>query len=156
MSNPCTKQGFQQLKERLKELVFKARPKVIAEIAEARSHGDLKENAEYHAAKEKQALIEAQINQISTSIAQADIIDTNKISSDKIQFGAFVEYKNITTGEVFEWQLVGKDEANIEQKKISIFSPIAKALIGKKENDVVKVTTMRGDCELKILFVEYK
>jgi transcription elongation factor GreA len=156
MSNPCTQQGFQMLKDKLQGLISKERPKVIEEIAEARSHGDLKENAEYHAAKEKQAMIEAQIAQLQTSLAEARVIDTKNIDSEKIQFGAIVEYENVATKEISEWQLVGKDEADFTQKKISIFSPIAKGLIGKREGDTVKIITPKGELQLHILSIEYK
>ena len=155
MSNPCTKEGYKILKNRLRKLISNDRHAIIKDIAQARSHGDLKENAEYHAAKEKQGMIEAQIAQLSSTIADAQIIDTTQIKSEKIQFGATVEYEDLTTKKIYKWYLVGKDEADIENQKMSIFSPIAKGLVGKKEGDSVKIKTLKGILNLNILSVEY-
>ncbi len=155
MSNPCTKEGYKILKNRLRKLISNDRHAIIKDIAQARSHGDLKENAEYHAAKEKQGMIEAQIAQLSSTIADAQIIDTTQIKSEKIQFGATVEYEDLTTKKIYKWYLVGKDEVDIENQKMSIFSPIAKGLVGKKEGDSVKIKTLKGILNLNILSVEY-
>ena len=156
MPYPCTKEGYQKLKSELKLLVTKERPKVIEEIAVARSYGDLKENAEYHAAKEKQGMIEARIAVLNESLSNLQVVDISNVESDKIQFGAIVEYENLDTGEVFCWQLVGKDEADIENNKISILSPIGRSLIGKEEGDEVEVETPKGKQNLNILSVKYK
>ena len=157
MNNPCTKEGYKALKDKLQQLTSKDRPKVIDEIATARALGDLKENAEYHAAKEKQALLEAQIQELSNSIANANIIDVknSNINKDRIQFGAIVEYENLETNTTSKWQLVGKDEADVEKKKISIFSPIAKGLIGKQEGEQVKIKTPKSTIHLEILSIKY-
>ena len=155
MSNPCTKEGYKILKNRLRKLISNDRQAIIKDIAQARSHGDLKENAEYHAAKEKQGMIEAQIAQLSSTIADAQIIDTTQIKSEKIQFGATVEYEDLATKKIYKWYLVGKDEVDIENQKMSIFSPIAKGLVGKKEGDSVKIKTLKGILNLNILSVEY-
>ena len=117
MARPCTPEGYKKLKTELEFLIQKERPKVIAEIAEARSHGDLKENAEYHAAKEKQGWIESRIAELNQSLSELEAIDVSAIKSTKIQFGATVKYENIDTEESVQWQLVSSEEADVQKKK---------------------------------------
>lgn len=132
------------------------RPKIINAIAEARAHGDLRENAEYHAAKEQQAFVEGRIAEIESRLANAEIIDTSRLSaSGRVVFGATVELTAIETSEEVRYQIVGEMEANVESGLVSISSPIARALIGKEEGEVVVVVTPAGEVEYEILSVEY-
>ena len=153
---PITVAGLKKLKEELEDLKNIKRPKIIAAIAEARAHGDLKENAEYHAAKEQQALSEGRIQQINDIIARANVIDVTSIeNSGKIIFGCTVELINVETKEQKTFKIVGKDEADIKKNLIYFRSPIGKALIGKKKKEIVTVTTPSGEKNFEITDVEY-
>ena len=149
---PITLNGLEKLKEELVFLKEKKRPKIVAAISEARSHGDLKENAEYHAAKEEQAHNEGRITEINDIIARANVIDVTKINNEgKVIFGATVNLENLDNGEKITYKIVGKDEADLKQKLIYFQSPIGKGLIGKNKNDLVEITTPAGikNCEIK-------
>ena len=153
---PITVNGLNKLKEELIYLKEKRRPEIISAIAEARSHGDLKENAEYHAAKEQQSHSEGRIQEINDIIARANVIDITKFSNDgKIIFGSTVDLKNLDTGENLEYTIVGKDEADINKKLIFYKSPIGKGLIGKNKNDLVKINTPAGIKNFEIKDVKY-
>lgn len=141
---PMTPAGHKRLKEELDQLKSVERPKVIREIATAREHGDLRENAEYHAAKEKQGFIEGRIALIEDALARAEVIEPERVAGEKIAFGAFVKLSNTTTSEEVSYQLVGPMEADIDHGRISVSSPIAKAMIGKEVGDEVKVQTPNG------------
>ena len=153
---PITVAGAERLRKELLELKTKARPRIIQAIAEARAHGDLKENAEYHAAKEQQSFIEGRIAEIDSKLSRAEVIDVKTINANgKVVFGATVDLINEETGEEVTYQIVGDDEADIKQKKISISSPIARALIGKEEGDVATVKAPGGIKEYEIVAVKY-
>ena len=153
---PITNAGLIKLKEELIFLKEKKRPKIIAAIAEARSHGDLKENAEYHAAKEQQSHNEGRIEEINDIIARANVIDITKFSNDgKIIFGSTVFLENLDTGEKLEYRIVGKDEADLKKKLIFFKSPIGKGLIGKNKNDLVEINTPAGVKNFEIKDVKY-
>ena len=153
---PITISGLEKLKEELIFLKEKKRPEIVAAIAEARSHGDLKENAEYHAAKEQQSHNEGRIEEINDIIARANIIDITKFSNDsKIIFGSTVDLKNLDTGEKLEYKIVGKDEADLKKKLIYYKSPIGKGLIGKSKNDLVEINTPAGVKKFEIKDVKY-
>ena len=141
---PMTEAGYKNLQDELKKLVNKERPAIIAAITEARGHGDLSENAEYQYAKEQQSLIESKISELENTIVQAEIIDISKLSGKEIKFGATVKIKDKETGEQSTYQIVGEYESDIENKKISINSPMARGLIGKSENDVVEINSPKG------------
>lgn len=151
-----TKQGYEQLEEEHKRLKFVERPAVLEQLQTAREHGDLKENAEYHAAREKQSFNEGRIQELENIIANAEIIDVKKMSGNKVLFGATVDIVDCKTDEEKILQIVGEYEANLEKGKISNSSPIARALIGKEEGDVVKVQTPGGLKEYEILKVSFK
>ncbi len=153
---PITIQGLENLKKELIFLKEKKRPEIVAAISEARSHGDLKENAEYHAAKEQQSHNEGRIQEIENTIAIAEIIDVTKISNDgKIIFGSTVFLKNLDTNEKIQYKIVGKDEADLEKKLIYFKSPIGKGLIGKNKKDLVEIKTPAGVKNFEIIDVEY-
>lgn len=153
---PMTTAGAEQLREELKELKSVARPNVIAAIAEARAHGDLRENAEYHAAREQQSFIEGRIGDIEYKLANAQIIDVSSLAQNgKVVFGVTVVLADEDSGEEIRYQIVGEDEADIKAQRISINSPIARALIGKEEGDVVLVRTPGGDKEYEVVEVLY-
>jgi len=153
---PITDNGLNKLKEELIYLKEKKRPEIIAAIAEARSHGDLKENAEYHAAKEQQSHNEGRIEEINDIIARANVIDVTKLSNDgKIIFGSTVNLENLDTGEKLEYKIVGKDEADLKKKLIYYKSPIGKGLIGKNKNDFVEINTPAGVKNFEIKGVKY-
>ena len=153
---PITIKGLENLKSELDELKNIKRPKIVAAIAEARSHGDLKENAEYHAAKEQQALLESRVIAINDVIARANVIDVTKIENDgKVIFGSTVTVKDLETNKETKYRLVGQDEANISNNLIYYKSPIGKSLIGKKLSDLVNVNTPSGERNFEILKVEY-
>ena len=153
---PITVNGLEKLKEELIFLKEKKRPEIIAAISEARSHGDLKENAEYHAAKEQQSHNEGRIQEIEDLIARANVIDVTKISNDgKVIFGSTVYLQNLDTNEKIQYKLVGKDEADLKKKLIFFQSPIGKGLIGKNKNDLVEVTTPAGIKNFEIIDVKY-
>jgi len=153
---PMTKKGAEALKSELTELKQVQRPRVVAAIAEAREHGDLKENAEYHAAREQQGFIEGRIQEIEAKLGTAQIIDVTTLSnSGKIIFGVTVDLVNLDNDDQASYQIVGDDEADIKLNKISINSPIARALIGKEEGDVTVVRTPKGEVEYEIVEVKY-
>ena len=153
---PITVIGLKNLKSELENLKNIQRPKVVEAIAEARSHGDLKENAEYHAAKEQQALIESRVITINDLIARANVIDVTKIDNDgKIIFGSTVKVQDLESNKEISYKLVGQDEADISKNLIFYKSPIGKALIGKNKGDVVNVNTPSGERNFEIKDVEY-
>ncbi|RYU59372.1 transcription elongation factor GreA [Methylolobus aquaticus] len=153
---PITTRGAEKLREELNHLKSVRRPKIIQAIAEARAHGDLKENAEYHAAREEQAFTEGRINEIEAKLANAQIIDVTRVNADgKVVFGATVDLEDLATGNTVTYQLVGEDEADIKQGLISISSPIARALIGKHVEDVATVQAPGGVREYEILQIRY-
>ena len=153
---PMTATGYQKLQNELKQLVNKERPDIIAAIAEARTHGDLSENAEYQYAKEHQSLIEGKISELETTIAQAEIIDVSKLSGKEIMFGATVIIEDNKTGEQSTYQIVGEYESNIENKKLSINSPMARGLIGKSKNDVVEINSPKGIKLYTVISVKFQ
>ena len=153
---PITTEGLEKLKKELKFLKEKKRPEIVSAIAEARSHGDLKENAEYHAAKEQQSHNEGRIQEIENSIAIANVIDVTKLNNNgKIIFGSTVSLQNLDTNEKIEYKIVGKDEADLKQKLIYFKSPIGKGLIGKNKSDLVEITTPNGVKNFEISDVKY-
>ena len=148
---PMTVAGEANLRQELERLKTKDRPKVIADIAEARAHGDLKENAEYHAAREQQGFIEGRIRELEYKLSQAQVIDVTKIPhTGKVIFGVTVELINLDTDETVRYQIVGDDEADIKARKISVNSPIARSLIGKEEGDIATVNTPSGVAEYEV------
>jgi transcription elongation factor GreA len=153
---PLTVEGAEMLTAELKKLKSEDRPKVIAAISEAREHGDLKENAEYHAAREQQGFIEGRIQDIEGKLGNATIIDVSKLPQNgKVVFGVTVDLVDEDSGDEVTYKIVGEDEADIKQNKISIGSPIAKALIGKEEGEVVDVTTPGGTRSFEVVEVKY-
>src|SRR5947209_5463223 len=152
---PMTAGGFQALDEELRRLKSQERPAITAAIAEARQHGDLSENAEYHAAKERQGWIEGRIAEIEDRMARAQIIDVSKLSGAQVKFGATVSVIDEDTDEKARYQIVGEHEADVRSGKISIASPIARAMIGKEKGDVVEVITPGGVKAYEILKVEW-
>lgn len=153
---PLTVAGAQKLREELEELKTVVRPRIIAAIAEARAHGDLKENAEYHAAREQQSFAEGRIAEIEGKLSNAQIIDVTKLDTNgKVVFGATVEIEDLDSGNQVTYQIVGEDEADIKSGRISVGSPIARALIGKEVEDVVVVKAPGGDIEYEILEIKY-
>ncbi len=153
---PITINGLEKLKDELVFLKEKKRPEIVAAISEARSHGDLKENAEYHAAKEQQSHNEGRIQEIEDIIARANVIDVTKISNDgKVIFGSTVFLQNLDTGEKINYKIVGKDEADLNQKLLYFKSPIAKGLIGRNKDDLVEVSTPAGVKNFEIIDVKY-
>ena len=153
---PITVEGLKKLKLELEDLKNVQRPKVVEAIAEARSHGDLKENAEYHAAKEQQGLIEGRVLAINDLIARANVIDVTKIENNgKVIFGSTTKLKDLKTDKEISYKLVGQDEANIKENLIFFKSPIGKALIGKDKSEMVTVNTPSGEKNFEILDVEY-
>ena len=153
---PITTKGLEKLKEELIFLKEKKRPEIVAAISEARSHGDLKENAEYHAAKEQQSHNEGRIQEIEDMIARANVIDVTKINNDgKVIFGSTVYLQNLDTQEKIDYKIVGKDEADLKEKLIYFQSPIGKGLIGRSKNDLVEVKTPSGTKNFEIIDVRY-
>ena len=150
-----TVEGYRALDEELKRLKTLERPAVIAAIAEARAHGDLSENAEYHAAKERQGWIEGQIADIEDRMARAQVIDVSKLSGSQIKFGATVSVVDEDTEEAARYQIVGEHEADVKSGRVSITSPIARAIIGKETGDVVEVLTPSGAKAYEITTVEW-
>ena len=157
-TEPITVEGAKKLQDELSDLINNKRQKVIQAIAEAREHGDLKENAEYHAAKEEQGHIEGRIQQIQAMLANAEIIDVSKLdkSSLKVVFGSTINVMDLDDDNKIKFKIVGDDEADIEQNLISYKSPVAKALIGKTKGDFVTVTTPKGEKSYEITKVIYK
>ena len=152
---PMTTRGYQSLTDELKRLKSVERPKNVREIEEARGHGDLSENAEFHAAKERQSLLDIQIREIEDRLARAQVIDVSTLSGEKVVFGATVALADGDTGNKVVYQIVGDHEAEPKNGKISISSPVARALIGKSEGDEVQVQTPTGVRSFEILNVEY-
>jgi transcription elongation factor GreA len=153
---PITSASLENLKEELIFLKEKKRPKIVAAISEARSHGDLKENAEYHAAKEEQSHNEGRITEINDIIARANVIDVTKLSNDgKVIFGSTVDLENLDTQEKITYKIVGKDEADLIKKLIFFQSPIGRGLIGKNKNDLVEIKTPAGVKNFEIKDVKY-
>ena len=153
---PITLNGLEKLKEELILLKEKKRPEIVAAIAEARSHGDLKENAEYHAAKEEQSHNEGRITEINDIIARANVIDVTKLTNEgKVIFGSTVYLENLDTGDKINYKIVGKDEANLKDKLSFFQSPIGKGLIGKNKNDLVEIITPAGKKNFEIKDVKY-
>ena len=153
---PITLLGLEKLKEELVFLKEKKRPKIVAAISEARSHGDLKENAEYHAAKEQQGLIEGRVLKINDLIARANVIDVTKIDNEgKVIFGSTIKVQDLDTNKEISYRLVGQDEADISKNLIFYKSPIGKALIGKNKDDLVSVDTPSGERNFEIKDVQY-
>ncbi len=150
-----TAEGYQALDAELKRLKSVERPTVIQAISEARSHGDLSENAEYHAAKERQAFIESRVAEIEDKIARAHVIDVSKLSGKHVKFGATVNLIDEDTGDKSKYKIVGEDESDVKAGKISITSPIARALIGKAEGDVVEVMAPGGARSYEIVKVKF-
>jgi transcription elongation factor GreA len=153
---PMTAAGHAAMEQELKQLKSVERPRIIAAISEARKHGDLSENAEYHAAKEQQGLNEARVAELEDALARADVIDVSKLSGDTVTFGATVEIVDEDTDEEVTYQSVGDNAADVKQGRISISSPIARALIGKSEGDSVEVATPGGGKSYEILKVRFK
>jgi transcription elongation factor GreA len=153
---PITPVGFQKLQEELHRLLKVDRPKNIKDISEARAHGDLSENAEYHAAKERQSFIEGKIQELKTKLALADVIDPSKISQSKIAFGAKVKLLDVDTDEEKTFILVGPDEADAKNGKISISSPVGKALLNKEIGDVVTIKVPAKTLEYEILEISFE
>ncbi|MDD2865286.1 MAG: transcription elongation factor GreA [Methylococcales bacterium] len=153
---PLTVKGAEKLKAELEELKTVVRPRIINAISEARAHGDLKENAEYHAAKEQQSFAEGRIGEIEGKLANAQIIDVTKIDAGgKVIFGATVEIEDLDSEKRVTYQIVGEDEADIKEGRISIGSPFARALIGKEVEDVVTVKAPAGDVDYEIIDIKY-
>ena len=153
---PITYQGLEKLKKELKELKNIKRPKIVGAIAEARAHGDLKENAEYHAAKEEQAKIESRVIEINDLIARANVVDVTKLEKkDDVIFGSTVCLINLENNEKKTYKIVGKDEADIAKNYIYFRSPIGKALIGKKKKELITVLTPSGEKNFKVTEVKY-
>ncbi|MDX1453866.1 MAG: transcription elongation factor GreA [Gammaproteobacteria bacterium] len=153
---PITVQGAEKLKEELKRLKSTDRPQVIEAIAEARAHGDLKENAEYHAAREQQSFIEGRIKEIEGKLSNAEVIDVTAVNAGgKVIFGATVDLLNVDTDEEITYKIVGEDEADIKNGLINYSSPIARGLIGKMEGDELTINTPGGEKNFEILEVKY-
>ncbi len=155
--SPMTKRGADKLRKELEELKTVARPRIIKAIAEARAHGDLRENAEYHAAREQQGFTEGRIAEIEHKLAHAQIIDVTQVdAAGRVVFGATVELLNLDTDEEVRYQIVGEDEADIKQGRVSIGSPIARALIEKLEGEEIEVQTPSGSQDYELLAVRYE
>ena len=152
---PMTKEGYLKLQEELRKLTSEDRPNIIAAIAEARGHGDLSENAEYQYAKEQQSLIEGRISDLENSISRAEVIDIKEMSGDEIKFGATVEIEDDDTGNKQKYQIVGEYESDIENKKLSIISPLARGLIGKSQGDNVEINSPKGTKSYTVISVKY-
>jgi transcription elongation factor GreA len=153
---PMTIRGAEKLRQELKQLKSIKRPRIISAIAEAREHGDLKENAEYHSAREEQSFCEGRIKEIELKLSNSQIIDIKKVSNNgRVIFGSTVSILNINNNERFTYQIVGDDESDFKKNLISINSPIARGLIGKKINTIVVICTPGGDVEYKILKIDY-
>ena len=152
---PITNKGFEKLETELKLLKSTERPNVIKAIAEARAHGDLSENAEYHAAKEKQSFIEGRIADLENKISRAEVINTRVLSGDKIIFGATVTLGQVGKKKNIVYQIVGTEEADVENGKISVSSPLARALLGKRKDDMVEVLSPGGSKEYEVENIEF-
>jgi len=153
---PMTVSGKAKLELELKNLISKERPAIIKAIEEARGHGDLSENADYDAAKDRQGMIEGRIADIQGKLANSEVVDTAVLESRTIIFGAFVELQDTETDEKVKYQIVGEDESDVKQGKVSIFSPIARSLIGKKKGDVIEFKSPKGEKEFEVLNFYFK
>src|SRR5712671_4816763 len=153
---PMTRDGYDRLQEELKRLKSVDRPAVIRAIAEARTHGDISENAEYHAARERQSFIEGRLGELEDKIARAEVIDVSKLSGKIVKFGATVTLADEETDEKVVYQIVGEDEADISQRRLSVTSPLARALIGKNIGDSVEVSTPRGARSYEVVKVAFR
>ncbi|MFN8847064.1 MAG: transcription elongation factor GreA [Bdellovibrionales bacterium] len=153
---PMTLRGKALLEAELKRLIHEERPAVIRAIEEARSHGDISENAEYDAAKDRQSLIEGRIGEIQGKLSQAEVIDPTQLKSETVVFGAHIHLLDLETEDKASYQIVGLDEADVKKGLISILSPLARAVIGKKKGDTVVVQSPKGDREYEILSFEFK
>lgn len=153
--HPMTPQGYERLREELKRLKQEERPRVISEIATAREHGDISENAEYHAAKERQGLIEARIKELEAKLSRADVIDPKRVSGDRVQFGAEVTVLDEDTEKETTYLIVGADEGDIQSGRLSYSSPLARALIGKSVGQSVEINTPGGTRSYEITRIRY-
>jgi transcription elongation factor GreA len=153
---PMTASGHQAMLEEIKHLKAVERPRIIKAITEARAHGDLSENAEYHAAKDQQGWIEARVAELEDKVSRAEVIDVTKLSGDTVKFGAFVTLVDEDSDEQSVYQIVGEFEADVKKGKISVTSPIARAIIGKKRGDSVEVMTPGGGKSYEIVKIRYK
>ena len=153
---PMTVEGHATLKEELRRLKSEDRPSIIIQIAEARAHGDISENAEYHAAKERQGFIEARIKDLEAKLGRAQIVDQTKLTGDRVVFGATVTILLYDNDENQTWQIVGDDEADTKKSKVGVSAPIARALIGRHEGEEIKIQTPKGVREGEIVKVEFK
>ena len=153
---PMTAEGFKKLESELHRLKVEVRPRIIQQIADAREHGDLSENAEYHAAKEAQGLNEAKVAELEDKHSRAEVIDPSKLSGATVKFGATVTLEDEDSGDKVKYMIVGEYEAAVREGKISIASPIARALIGKSKGESAEVTTPKGTRSYEILKIEYK
>lgn len=151
-----TPRGYKLLQDELKRLTSVERPKIVREIEAARAHGDISENAEFHAAKEQQGQIEARIAQVNDRLGRAQVIEPKGLSGDKVRFGAVIEIEDQETGERETWQIVGEDEADTKEGRISVTSPVARALLGKEPDDAVRIEVPRGTRALLLLDVRYE
>ena len=151
-----TAEGYNRLEEELRHLKSVERPAVIRAIAEARDHGDLSENAEYHAARERQSFIEGRVAELEDKIARAEVIDVSKLSGKEVKFGVTVTLLDEDTDEKASYQIVGQDEADIAARRLSVTSPLARALIGKRVGDTIEVTTPGGSKSYKITRIAFK
>lgn len=154
--NPITKTGYEKLKNELKHLKSVERPAVVQAIEEARAHGDLRENAEYHAAKEQQGFIEGRLQGITGKLSNCQVIDPAMLSGDTVIFGATVTLLDLGTEEEMRYQIVGDEEADLNEKKISYSSPVARALIGKKAGDEITIRIPKGTIDVEVLDVEFR
>jgi transcription elongation factor GreA len=153
---PMTAEGYNRLEEELRHLKSVERPAVIRAISEARDHGDISENAEYHAARERQSFIEGRVAELEDKIARAEVIDVSKLSGKEIKFGATVTLLDEDTDEKASYQIVGQDEADIGARRLSVTSPLARALIGKHVGDAIEVTTPGGSKSYEITRIAFK
>jgi transcription elongation factor GreA len=153
---PMTIEGYKTLEQELHRLKSVERPRIIQQISDAREHGDLSENAEYHAAKEAQGMNEAKVAELEDKVSRAEVIDVSKLSGDTVKFGATVTLEDEDSGEKVKYKIVGDAEANVRDGKVSISSPIARALISKSKGDSAEVTTPKGSRSYQILKIEYK
>lgn len=153
---PMTLAGKAKLEAELKQLIHVDRPSVIKAIEEARGHGDISENADYDAAKDRQAMIEGRIAEVQGRLANAEVVDPATLQSSKIIFGATVELHDLETEEKVKYQIVGEDESDVKQGKISVFSPIARSMIGKKKGDVIEFKSPKGEKEYEVLNFFFK
>jgi len=153
---PITKEGFQKIKEELDRLKTKERKDVVEAIKEARAHGDLSENAEYDAAKDRQGMLEAKIAELESKMSKFEVIDTKNLKGDKVVFGATVKIENVETDEIKEYRIVGPDESDISKGDISVLSPLARALVGKKVGDETVVNAPGGEIEYEIVEISFE